>query len=181
MSRGLPLPDVHKRIDALVDADWTRLKLFARFATLGLAPIQPNDLLHEALTALLAGQRVFPVDRQARTVVAFAMKSIASNLRKRAKTERTKAAMNIDPPTESGLGQPGSNPSEQVEYKELLRELGKSVEGDNDAELVLCAWAEGLRGEAARTETGLDEKQYDAARKRLVRRIAAVKEAGGKS
>ena len=48
------------------------------------------------------------------------------------------------------------------------------VAGDEDLEMLVMAWADGLRGEVAAQELGWDKKRYEAARKRLERRLKAL-------
>ena len=55
-----------------------------------------------------------------------------------------------------------------------LISIEQAVKGDNEAELVLMAWSMGYSGSEARTETGLDAKQFDAARQRLMRKLKPV-------
>lgn len=56
----------------------------------------------------------------------------------------------------------------------MLERLARAVEDDEDAHLLLLAWAEGFRGREAATELGWDDKRHDAARKRLNRKIDAM-------
>jgi hypothetical protein len=58
--------------------------------------------------------------------------------------------------------------------REQLMLIEQLVKGDDQAELVLMAWAMGYSGAEARLETGLDAKQFDAARQRLLRKLKPV-------
>jgi hypothetical protein len=62
-------------------------------------------------------------------------------------------------------------PQDSVEGRQQLAAIEQLVKGDDEAELVLMAWAMGYSGAEARQETGLDAKQFDAARQRLLRKL----------
>ncbi len=49
-----------------------------------------------------------------------------------------------------------------------------AVAGDEDLELLVMVWADGQRGEEAAKELDWDKKKYEAARKRLTRRLDAL-------
>ncbi len=65
-------------------------------------------------------------------------------------------------------------PENEVSGKQQIAALYASLGGDEDLELLVCEWADGMRGTEARDELGWDEKKYDAVRKRLLRRLAAL-------
>ena len=52
--------------------------------------------------------------------------------------------------------------------------IEKLVADDEDAQMVLMAWSEGIRGKAAAEDLGFDMKRYDAARKRLERKLEPI-------
>ena len=55
--------------------------------------------------------------------------------------------------------------------------LVASCSGDAVVELVVMAWTDGLKGEAAREVTGLSVMAFDAARKRATRKLAGFERA----
>ena len=70
-------------------------------------------------------------------------------------------------------------PETIVGSREVLAKLVELAAGDADEESVLLSWAEGLSGKEAADSAGINMKEYDAARKRLNRKIAAVKKLTG--
>ena len=61
---------------------------------------------------------------------------------------------------------------------EQFRALLATCSGDPDAELVVLAWADGLKGAEAQEATGLAGKTFDAARKRATRKLAGFEPLG---
>jgi hypothetical protein len=72
------------------------------------------------------------------------------------------------------LGRESANvvtPERELEGLSELQYVQSLVHGDEDLELLVEAWAEGLRGQDVLEELGWDGKTHDAARKRLQRRL----------
>jgi hypothetical protein len=65
-------------------------------------------------------------------------------------------------------------PQDTFEGRQQLALIERLLKGDDQAELVLMAWAMGYSGTEAQQETGLDAKQFDAARQRLLRKLKTV-------
>ena len=77
--------------------------------------------------------------------------------------------------TEDAPGVEGADrrtPEAYLSAQQVLDAIDRDLEGDDAASLVRIAWSEGLRGVEAAEAAGLTPKEYDAARKRLLRKIA---------
>ena len=169
-------------LGAMQPADWGRAESLARVAAYGLTDMTAEDLLQEALTDLVSCDRTWRRGVHALVTLKVAMHSIASNAQKKVDNApidqfATVSTGEEDPPD----GQPP--PVHAVEHRgpldtllgrEQLALIEQLVKGDDHAELVLMAWAMGYSGAEARQETGLDAKQFDAARQRLLRKLKPV-------
>ena len=110
-----------------------------------------------------------------------AMRSIASNSRKKAENARRDRYAMVSTGEEESQEDGGHtvqtvdrlSPDDIVEHREELAQIEKLVQGDAEEDLVLTAWYMGYVGTEAQRETGLTPHQYDAARKRLMRKLKA--------
>ncbi len=138
-----------------------------------------DDLLQEAMTKLLEGERGWPAHVSHLKVLDSVMHSIASNERKRIKNGPIDQAIEVDPLVIEGEPiNPSSVPSvtrltaeDLASGKEQLALVFDAVADDEEVGLLTMLWAEGVRGEEARNELGWDAKKYDAVRNRLTRRL----------
>jgi DNA-directed RNA polymerase specialized sigma24 family protein len=157
------------------------LKL-ARVLAGGLAATDGEDLLQKAIVLLLAGRRNWPRGLATLILLKGVMRSIASNTRKRADyllagdldSPSDEDVENESSPLAEGVSRE-SDPARVVEGQSDLATMQNAVKGDEEVEFLVEALAEGLTGMAIATELGWDAKKYDAARKRLSRRLAALK------
>ena len=161
-------------------ADWRRAEHMASFAARGVPGKSGEDMLQDALEQFLAGRRRFPRGRHPLVVLKTAMRSNASNARKaerRSPIENnvsvTGHSMETDDLVPTTEGSDRRTPLAELEAKELLEAIFSDLAEDADALMVAMAWAEGLRGAAAIETTGLTGHQYDAARKRLLRKLTS--------
>jgi hypothetical protein len=155
------------------------LKL-ARVIAHGLPAMDGEDLLGKAMTLLLAGKRRWRRDLSALTVLRGVMRSVA--WRTRQKLDYLLAddiGATSDEESESSPLAEGvcreSDPGRVIEGQSELAAVQNAVKGDEDLELLTEALAEGLIGMEIATTLSWDTKRYDAARKRLSRRLAALK------
>ena len=109
------------------------------------------------------------------------MHSIASNKRK--SNEAGPIDENVvvdalesyeDDKTPVAYGKTTITPEDELSGKQQMRVLYATVEGKEELELLVMTWADGLRGTDARDALGWGEKKYDAARKRLQRRLSVL-------
>jgi hypothetical protein len=187
---GIPIPEEKLNLDRLeieallnlfVPADWVRAQYIANSFCKGLSGWESSDLLHEAIIKLYEGSRRWPRGEHPLVVLKTAMHSISSNLRKRSQASPIDANITIDPSVELGAevtpvahGKIAITPEDYAVSKQQLDAVYATVSGDEDLEFLIIVWADRLRGEEAMRELGWDEKRYDAARKRLNRRLRAL-------
>lgn len=175
----LPRAEREALLGAMPPADWARANSLARMTAFGLAAMGPDDLLQEALTDLLSLDRTWRRGVPSLVTLKVAMRSIASNARKKAANApidqyATVSTGEEDPPDVGPrpvFALDELSPADFAEGREQLTWIEQAVKGDSEAELVLMAWAMGYSGQEARSETGLDAKQFDAARQRLMRKL----------
>lgn len=162
--------------------EMARAKKLAKVLVQGLPAMDSEDLLQKSFTLLLAGRRSWPRGLSTLQVLRGVMRSIASNTRKQDTyilADDLSAPSNEDCGSEAVLLAEGtgaeSDPARTVAADAELIAVQNAVKGDEDLELLVEALAEGLTGTGIATELGWDGKKYDAARKRLSRRLAALK------
>jgi len=166
-------------LGAMSPGDWARAESLARAAAYGLTDMTAEDLLQETLTDLLGENRTWRRGVHPLVTLKVAMHSIASNALKRVENAPIDQFATVSTGEEEmPEGQPppvhaveGRSPQDSVEGRQQLALIEQLVKGDDHAELVLMAWAMGYSGAEAQRETGLDAKQFDAARQRLLRKL----------
>ena len=179
----LSLAEVDAALRALSTADWERAYRLARFRAGGLADWTGESLLSEALAKLLAGERVWRRDVSALQTLKNVLRSLASNDRKkqvgspidRFATVDVGAGGTEDEDQVSGVAAVDDlSPENIMDARSQLMAIEKLVANDEDAQLVLMAWSEGIRGKDAAEDLGFDMKRYEAARKRLERKLEPI-------
>lgn len=177
---SLSQEEIHAAIDGLTGADFKRARRWASRRASNLPGWAGDDLLSEAMCKLLAGERVWPRNVQPLIVLAGVVKSISSNVRKGAASGAIDHNVRVDVDiadeefdhTQHGVDSiDNRTPEASVEAKSELIALSNLLKGDDHVELVAMAWMDNLRGKEAAEAAGLDEKTYDAARKRLMRKL----------
>jgi DNA-directed RNA polymerase specialized sigma24 family protein len=164
----LNFQEVQDALAQLSEADLRRAERIADFLARGLRESKGEDLLHEVYVKLLSGERRFPRDVHPLKVLKSAMHSEASNARKGARTSPIDHRVPID--TLDGADR--RSPEVELLAGEQFRALLATCREDPDAQLVVLAWADGLKGADAQQATGLQAKAFDAARKRATRKLA---------
>ncbi|MBL0726619.1 hypothetical protein [Piscinibacter sp. HJYY11] len=175
--------EVDAVLRALSPADWERALRLARFRASGLTDWTPESLLAEALAKLLAGERVWKRGVSALQTLKNVLHSLASNDRKKQKGAPIDrfATVDVGAGEEDGEDRvPGvaavddRSPERIMDGRSQLAAIEKLVADDEDAQMVLLAWSEGIRGKAAADDLGFDPKRYDAARQRLMRKLEPI-------
>lgn len=171
-------------LGALSPGDWERAFSMARLAAAGLVDLTPEDLLGDVVRDLLSCVRTWRRGVHPLVTLKVAMHSVASNARKKV----AKAPIDQFATVSAGVEEEAERarppihavdertPEDVVDARLQLARIEELIKGDEDAELILVAWAMGLRGVEAQKETGLDAKRYDAARQRILRKLKVVAE-----
>jgi DNA-directed RNA polymerase specialized sigma24 family protein len=176
---GLPRDQIEASLAGFSAADWDRAEAIAATLCGGVIGWTAEDLLQEALTKFLEATRTWPTDVHPMVVLKNVMHSIASNERKSNRASPIDATVEVDP-FETGdeaekvaavRSSTGITPEDVMSGKQQMAAVYAALAGDDDLQMLAMVWADGLRGEDARTELEWDEKKYDAQRKRLTRRL----------
>jgi DNA-directed RNA polymerase specialized sigma24 family protein len=181
----LPADAVDKEIRALLGspADFVRLQRIASTLAAGVSGLTGDDLLNEAVVRFYAGRRAWPRGVHPLVVFKSAMHSLASDMRKRTslspvdETVALATASVEEPSTDTRPQVHGVStltPEDELSGRQQLAAVYAAVAGDEDLEMLVMAWADGLRGDDAAKELDWDKKKYEAARKRLTRRLDAL-------
>ncbi|MBX3647965.1 MAG: hypothetical protein KIT42_14920 [Rhodocyclaceae bacterium] len=182
---SLSKEEVYRTLEQLPDDDYERIRIRARTLVRGLVSMSAEDLIQETFTALLGQDRVFPRDVDPVIVVCNAMHSEASNLRSREKTGAIDQHVEVSEITNADEGEdtvvsvvPRNEvtPERIVSNQELFSQLTDSLASEPELQDLAIAWAMELRGQEAADYLEWDMKVYEAARKRLYRRLEEVKE-----
>lgn len=184
---SLSKEEVYRAVEQLSDDDYQRIRYQARTYVRGLVNMSAEDLIQETFTALLGQDRSFPKDVRPVVVLMNAMHSEASNLREREMTgaidhfvdvaeiisddadEDETTGVSVIPRTEV-------TPERIVSGQELFKQLMSSLASEPDLQDLAVAWGMELTGQEAADSLGWDMNQYEAARKRLNRRLKDMKE-----
>lgn len=161
--------------------EMARARKLARVIAHGLPAMDGDDLLGTALLLLLAERRKWPRELPTIVMLKGVMRSVAYCTRKKVDylLAEDLGALSGDSDVESsplaeGVS-PEADPARAVAAEYELVAVQDAVKGDEELELLAEALAEGLTGMAIAKEFGWDGRKYDAARKRLSRRLAAIK------
>lgn len=181
----LTLADVKQELEKMSPADWVRVERIAKRAFAGLGAASHEDLLQEACAKLLGGERVWHRGYRAVPAIASVLDSMASNARKREANgpidgntvvesddvmEATELLVRNVEPIQTLTPEVATSDAEQAARVEML------LADDAEAALVAWEWAAGRRGKEAAEALQMDENQYDAARKRLMRKLETMED-----
>ncbi|WP_244827114.1 hypothetical protein [Caballeronia sp. TF1N1] len=170
--------EIEEAIKKLSKEKIEELRLYGFRFLAGSGFDDPLDLLHEAITRTADGQRKWPRDVEFHSYLAQSMRSIASSERV-GYHYRQRADQEVD-----WVGEPVGDPAFQSSTERLLslrQDVAKAavamaavrsaIENDAVANAVLDEALAGSTPEEARKNHGISEKDFDAARHRVGRRI----------
>jgi DNA-directed RNA polymerase specialized sigma24 family protein len=159
----LPQSEAAKRLAALTPLERAKLVALAD----GLSQNTgwgADDLLQEAFTRVIAGDRTLPAEVQTVPAIFQIMRSIAFGVRKSGGGKIAKASKALDSvELESGA----------VNEEDLdggaFELLHQKFEGEEEIQLVLMALGDGATRDQICSDLGLDHKRYATIRRRLRR------------
>ncbi len=169
--------ELRAALEALSEVDLIRLKKAAtRLA--GGTSFAPDDLIHEAVRAVLEGRRNCPAGVCFATFLASAMRSIVSAARKAAKIDplaRPEPGDDEDGDGAHMIPDSARTPEETViaadEHQKRLAALDDLFADDDQAMFVLMGDLDGVPPEEVREMGGLDETSWNTVRRRIRRKI----------
>lgn len=177
--------EVETVLTGLSPADYRRIKIMASTYARGLTYLSAEDLIQETYIKLLSGERVFPREAHPVKVVVNVMHSEASNCREREQSGAIDHHVDVSPLSQSVDDDEGTAiviPRNEVTPERILiarnglSAIEALVADDTDLQDVVAVWALELRGKDASEYLGWEMNRYEAARKRLVRRLDTMKE-----
>lgn len=161
--------DMAAAISGLSPADHARLKAIARLRAQGLPRgIGWADLLQEAMARALSGSRRLPPDVKVVAFLAGVMRSIASEVWRRSRTEADILSETGELPGFIHDDAP-RDPERTTLAIQALSLIHRMFATDPDVLKVLSGLADELTAEEIRHVYGLSVQDYDNARKRLRR------------
>lgn len=177
--------EVKQELENMSVADRVRVERLAQYAFAGVSGMSHEDLLQEAYTKLLSGERIWRRGFAAVPAIASVLDSMASNFRKRETngpidTGTIVATAEVIEDTDLLVRNVEAveavTPEDAAYDAQQLKKLEALLADDEDATLVVWEWAMGRRGKEAIEALGMSEKQYEAARKRLVRKLETMED-----
>ena len=186
MDVGLRLVSDHRTVAEFEEAflelpppERRRLLRIARALGAG-TELQPDDLLQEALLAVIEKRRPWPAEE---TLVAFlsgVMRSLVHGQRTKRARSAVRSAVSLFDDTGGlahDIGDEHPTPEEAAvlaaETRRITADLEALFAGDEAAEMILLGMREGTAGEELRALTGLDRTAFDSKRRFVRRRIDA--------
>lgn len=169
-------------LEELSPAQLVRLSRWADYLALGL-PMTGEDLLQTAVTRTLEGSRNFPSEVSVSTYLRNAMKSIASARREHfSRFEPLEGAGDESGHIDriaSRMPSPEEKTMHRIELTRWLARLRSRLAGDKDALKLLDYRLEDWQNAEIMEVESMDQKRFDAARKRLERAVARLRDDRG--
>ncbi|MBR8010224.1 sigma-70 family RNA polymerase sigma factor [Burkholderia vietnamiensis] len=162
-----------------VSSAWTST-IYADFLSRSLAGCDGNDLLQMAMEKFLNMRRRWPRGLEPLKALFGAMRSISSNELKKETNGPIDTFAVVSTTDESpdegqqpyAVATTLETPEDVLIGRQLVEQIEAELSDDEEAGLLFMFWIEGTRGAEAAAELGWDQKRFDAARKRLLRRLA---------
>ncbi|OOY04592.1 sigma-70 family RNA polymerase sigma factor [Thioclava sp. F28-4] len=172
LSRG----ELEEAIGEFSDADWMRIRGAAQLYA--VYPVEPEELIQEALCRAIAGTRKCPKDVSVVRFVAEAIRSIAHDELQKVEHQRDEVSVHdetIENPDAITPQEPGPTAEERMISNEQTRgtenRLLELFEGDDEAQLIVLGMLTGTEGAELREVTGLDQTGFNSKRRYVRRKI----------
>jgi DNA-directed RNA polymerase specialized sigma24 family protein len=163
--------DVARAINALSDVDLVRLKALARLWSRGLPDgLGWADVLNEAIVRVLDGSRAWPSGVPLLAFLSGVMRSICDDHWRRTRREALRRHGDVAD-LDAFVGDDAPDPERTLAAAQALAEVHLLFAGDPTALKIVAALAEGLTASEICRLHGLEERDYDTARKRIRRRL----------
>lgn len=177
-------------IEHLTPAETFRLDRYARFRIqiIGHAAADGRDhedLLQQAVTQFLSGDRKWNRDKSFASVLLGAIKSISSHWASQHNPEQPKTESELLVTREDGskhspfdlIPSKGPDPVHQTEIEQLLQRINRLFADDDEALLVIDGWRKQMTGPEIKEDLGLSQTEIETIIRRIRRKI--TKEFGG--
>lgn len=160
----LSIDEIQTVLSHLTADEMLKLSLIER-RLVGGTSFSKGDLVHEAICKGLLGHRKWPRDVPTMAWIVQTMKSLASHAR-----SAEQSAQQAEPDVALALAAPAPTPEEaaaRTEAGAAIAAITAALADDEEAQLVLLGWADGLRGKPLRELVGCDQAKLDYAIKRV--------------
>lgn len=162
----------------LADGELRQLERVARIRVIGLAALDWQDLLHDAIGRMLEGRRRWPRDVSLIVFLRETMRSIASEQWRRlemplvvAESEVARAAGVAGDSAVDNTSDVSMEPEARTSAAETLARIEVLFEQDKDALQVMEGMASGKSPAEIQEETGMNATRYASTRRRIRRRL----------
>lgn len=173
---GIASPeDCADALSALSDADLLRLQAFAKFRTLGLAQVDPLELLHEAVERALSGRRRWSRAIPFMLFMQGTIRSLAHEHWRRRVEGQVVSLSDLDAGQslayEAAPDLTAEKPDQVVENRDLVRAIYALFSEDKIIQAVLDSLAEGLAPSEIMAKTGLSPVAFASLRRKIRRTV----------
>lgn len=173
------LADAERAIADLTAEEVIKLRLYARYRLIFRShELTEDELISEAVVRTLDGIRRWNKKLGVLEHLIGAMRSIAGDQRrsKQAKSEIIVEDVECARPDEPE--EISSDAGVSLESEQTVSAIFEAFEGDYHSSLVIQGIINGEKRREALARTDMSEKEYGAARKRIVRKLIKMKEGG---
>lgn len=163
--------ELEEALETITAEDLISLKQFARFKLVfNIVPYDEEDLLMEALRRSLDGSRRWNKNLTIRQHLIGVMRSISGDYR-RGNTVTEEINDRISSGSNIGL-------DSGVATEQVVKAMFSWYQEDDHETTILCDMLEGLSRAETVSSSDITEKEYNAARKRIVREMIRRRERG---
>ena len=164
--------DISEAFDSLSTENRLKLHEIERVARRG-TDLSQGDLLHEALSAAIMGDRRCPRNVPFMAFIVQTMRSIASHHREERLREPAYGGASQESQGARAVFSGAVPDPEQIlierESENTVAAIHDCFDGDEQAQMVVLGWSEGYRGKELRDFVGVDQAALDYATKRIRR------------
>jgi RNA polymerase sigma-70 factor (ECF subfamily) len=168
--------EIEEAIGAFSNADWVRIRSAAQLYA--VYPVEPEELLQEAIYRAIAGTRKCPKGVSVVRFVAEAIRSIAHDELQKVEYQRDEVSVHdetIENPEAITPREPGQTAEGRMISNEQIRgtenRLLELFDGDDEAQLIVLGMLTGTEGADLREVTGLDQTGFNSKRRYVRRKI----------
>lgn len=177
-------------IELLTQAETVRLEKYAEYRIWIIGPRAADgrghrDLLQQAYTQFLSGDRKWNRDKPFTVVLFGAIKSISNHWATQCDPEQPKTESELLITGEDGskhspfeeIASKDFDPTLQIEIEQILERIDKIFARDDEALLVIDGWRKQMTGPEIKEDLGLSQTEFETITRRIRRTV--TKEFGG--
>jgi len=177
-------------IERLTQAETVRLEKYAKYRIWIIGPRAADgrdhdDLLQEAFSQFLNGDRRWNRDQPYPLVLHGAIRSISNHWATQCDPEQPRTESELLITREDGskhspfeeIASKDFDPADQIEIEQTLERIDKIFAGDDEALLVIDRWRKQMTGPEIKEDLGLSQTEFETITRRIRRTV--TKEFGG--